>query len=799
MAEQETALVRTARDGYEDFFTEKLWSLLPGVYKDEDLKEGRANPGVLRAIVQVLAAQGAIERRSIDRTWEDAFIEYCDDWAITYIAELLGTRTPSALTRRGRRVSVAKTIFYRRRSGTLTVLETLIKDITGWDGTVVEAFRRIARFRHMLDCDPLRPIGPCTKTPSGGVANIRNARTGFMVEAPFDELHYTPDVRRHEGPGARVRGRIGIPELNVYLYRLRAFDVTDPTPFGLDAQRFLVDPSGRDIPLFRPSLRGEDERVRNEWEVRAPIDCRLFNKARYRVTVAIIDGLTDLAGAPLDPAAKDDLRPFVDIVFESEARLRKTIESLPTSSDFFPVPPPEHPPPDLTPYEQVVELSILPREAKTNLWPGAVAVSWELGPSDKPIIPRAHVIAGHLGDWGASLTLPEDKKLVVDPERGRLWFPPGTGPDPNPPGTVRVELYHYGFLGEIGAGIYDRRTTVVTGPDVNELPDGEVAMDPGPITLDVADLQDAGDTTGVHQINNNKTYEPNGDVVDVVDLTLQARSGKRPYVVRRGDPSDVWTFSSKAASENDPPAEMTLEGLWIGIDDGSDDNDVADLKIEGFWDCITIRHCTLDPGGTRADDAESTIPHVRLLIDGFVERLIIQESIVGSIVVGDNGTLEELTILDSIVVEDPTGTNKALDTLHSRLTVERSTIMGRLDAEGLFATEVLLTGLACVLDSQGGCFRFSAAPFEGSRLPPKFRSHDLGDMPILFMSTRFGDPDFAQLQDVARPREILTGGENGSEIGAFNRLLGPLKLAGLRAKMDEFTPFGRITQFINET
>jgi hypothetical protein len=64
-------------------------------------------------MVQILAHQAAIARRSIDRLWDDQFIELCDDWAVAYIGDLVGTRLVHELNRRGRRVDVVRTIFYR--------------------------------------------------------------------------------------------------------------------------------------------------------------------------------------------------------------------------------------------------------------------------------------------------------------------------------------------------------------------------------------------------------------------------------------------------------------------------------------------------------------------------------------------------------------------------------------------------------------------------------------------------------------------------------------------------------------
>jgi hypothetical protein len=138
-----------ANDQYERFFAEKLWELIPGVYKSEDGLAER--PGTLRAFIELIAEQAALLRRSHDKLWDDAFIDLCDDWAVPYIGDLVATRMVSALNPRGRRVDVAKTIYYRRRKGTPRVLEELIADITGWDGKVVESFRFLMRCQHRLD------------------------------------------------------------------------------------------------------------------------------------------------------------------------------------------------------------------------------------------------------------------------------------------------------------------------------------------------------------------------------------------------------------------------------------------------------------------------------------------------------------------------------------------------------------------------------------------------------------------------------------------------------------------------
>jgi hypothetical protein len=273
MAEDPLAIANPTLDEFERYYAEKLWEWIPPIYRHED---GLAEePHVLRALVEILACQAAVSRRSTDRLWEDAFIHTCDDWAVPYIGALLGTRLVGNLNRRGRRVDVAKTLFYRRRKGTPVVMEALIQDITGWEGAVVESFKRLARTRHRLDPEPDPLAGPITGTPPGGTADFRAARISDIIDGPFDDLAHTPDFRQLRG----FKGRYNIPKLNFHLYRLRVFEMNLATPFDFGAERFLIDPSGRDIPLFRPSRRGPevDWTPVEEWQLPAAILCRLFN------------------------------------------------------------------------------------------------------------------------------------------------------------------------------------------------------------------------------------------------------------------------------------------------------------------------------------------------------------------------------------------------------------------------------------------------------------------------------------------------------------------------------------------
>lgn len=785
---------RIAGDEFERYYAERIWEWIPEIYRHED---GLAtNPGVLRALVEMLACQAAVARRSADRLWEDQFIDFCDDWAVTYIGQLIGTRPIHELNRRGRRVDVAKTLFYRRRKGTPVVLDELIRDITGWDGVLVESFRRLARTRHRLDPRPAELVGSVTSTPPGGFADLRRPRGGDLVGGPFEEYFRTPDFRRLRG----TKGRFNIPKINFHLFRLRAFEVSLATPGDLGSGRFTFDPSGRDIPLFRPSRLTDPESCRPtlEWEIRAPIPCRLLGSASYRLGPD---------AATLDPL----LEPLVGSRFVDEARLRQTLLTLlmPATLDSI--------------IGELLSSSITTDSPKLHLIPEAVSLL--VGEDNgEPAAPHESVVSGNLEDWGASLTLPAGKAVVIDPERGRFLLLEAPGTDER----VFVPRYHYGFSAPIGAGTYDRRRSVVV-EGVTDIFGGAQAgdgaeLEPGPIT------GFALPNDGVHQFVNSKSYVPDaptGSVVDGVDqLRLQARNPERPYLqLRPAEGGDSWTFTALDKPPGfDPEDEssrrlMSLEGLWIGITPTTldaqvlvDPDDVCSpvetlLVLDGVFDRVEIRHCTLDPGGERArvDPLECTpIPFVTIEVRGQVEELVIESCITGPIreATGDTDpcSVARIVLCDSIV-QSPDPSQPAIVTRTGAVHLDRVTVFGDVVVNRLFASEALVQGLVRVTDNQHGCFRFSATDDRPDRrLPPQFESHLVprGIPNHFFVSRRFGDPGYGQLSLTA-PETIVRGAESTSEIGAFSSLFNPIKANDLRIKVNEYMPFGFIAQYVYET
>lgn len=307
-------------DFYAAWYTQKLWGLLPGVYRTMDSPDG-VTPGPLQEFITRLGGQAAALRRSFDRLWENQSIETCDDWVIPYIGDLLATRIVACLPARAQRLDVAKTIYYRRRAGTLGLIEELASDIAGHDARAVEFFRRLGRTRHNFD-PPIGLVpnlsffatpaallagpppdavieglsGPYSRTPAGGFADLRNAYAAGKTQTAFDEFSHTADFRA----GRQSIGWQSISHLGVFVWWLYSYKVAGGTPVEHDAcpGQFTFDPTGREIPLFALAQRSKEDFADNwvapnEWELSVPISQALWKilpVALYPTSLSIAVG-----------------------------------------------------------------------------------------------------------------------------------------------------------------------------------------------------------------------------------------------------------------------------------------------------------------------------------------------------------------------------------------------------------------------------------------------------------------------------------------------------------------------------
>jgi hypothetical protein len=749
----------SARDRYPEYFAERLWDWVPAIYRELDALEGGA---ALRAFLRAVGSQAALARRSQDRLWDDMFVELADDWAVPYIAELVATRLVSALNPRGRRADVAKTIYYRRRKGTLAVLEQLVADISGWDGKVVEEFRRLARMRHGLD-GPAR-TGRVTGTPEGGLADLRSVRGArlAMTGDPFDELHYTPEMRRPQG---RL-GLRGITTLAFHLYRLQSVEFTGVLPRRVrdvagSRDGFTMDPSGRDVPLFAANTPSRDWagwRTADEWALPRAIDCRLLNDVLYETGDAEIAWI--LSGAPIATQADRDkaaasLRRLAGQRFTSRASLVRVLGALPAGA--------------ILTAPGVLAGLVARNCGSAALLPDAAGQAAS-GPPAMQVgflgglpVPRERTRGANLDGWPMPAVAGVD--LLIDPARGRFVFDTGA----RDPLDLRVR-YRAGMAAPIGAGAFGRE------------------IDPTPATVHWQQRSPAPGVpvSGIVQVDDSSTFESPPGQAGVIAATVRAAEGERPYVLLHAD----WTLTAAGANR-----ELVLDGLWIGA------RPAGTLRIAGDFARVTLRYCTLDPGGV--DAAGAALPACVLVVAGSVDELVIERCILPGIRLdGANAGVDLISISDSVVDASQSGSG-GIVAPRSTVHMARCTVIGPaidalcLDVERLDATDTLVAARADVTDLQSGCFRFSARG-PGSRVPHPYESHTLDDLERLFVSRRFGDPAWATLAPRA-PAPLLAGSEEGSEIGAFCGERGPIRFDSLHTKAAEYMPFGRLPAYILET
>ncbi|MGD9535588.1 MAG: hypothetical protein AB7P52_03780 [Alphaproteobacteria bacterium] len=271
---------------------DKLFQLLPVHIRERDEAEG----GPLKALLHLIEQQADAIDGDIRQLQHDAFIETAEPWVIPYIGDLVGTtplfdesrvvdygtamalfddlegpelRAPIAI--RGR-ADVAKTIYYRRRKGTLPMLEELARDVTGWPAHAVEFFELLGWTQWVRN--HLRLHSP--RTP-----DIRSIERMDRLDRAFDEIAHTVDVR----PISQHEGWHNIRNIGFFLWRLGSHRMEAVTARRLGAAgdyRYHFSPLGNSAPLFSRTRReGDEAGLATELHVPAPIrPARFFEDLR---------------------------------------------------------------------------------------------------------------------------------------------------------------------------------------------------------------------------------------------------------------------------------------------------------------------------------------------------------------------------------------------------------------------------------------------------------------------------------------------------------------------------------------
>ena len=262
---------------------DRLYHLLPAIYRMRDAE--KAQGYALRALLRVISTEVNAVEDNIRQLYDDLFIETAQDWVVPYIGDLIGYRpvheagepgdpaTPQARTRNKiliPRREVANTIRYRRRKGTLALLEELAFDVAGWPARAVEFYKLLGWTQNINYLQPAR----------AHLADLRNNDALDLLNGPFDAMAHTVDVRRigsaRNTTNAMVaQGRYNIPSIGVFVWRLKTYSVTQTPAYcaeDVDAHFFTFSALGNDVPLYvKPVRETEPTHIAEEANLPVPI------------------------------------------------------------------------------------------------------------------------------------------------------------------------------------------------------------------------------------------------------------------------------------------------------------------------------------------------------------------------------------------------------------------------------------------------------------------------------------------------------------------------------------------------
>lgn len=227
---------------------EQLWNWLPGVYRARDT-EGR-----LRAFLSLFADELWRLRGNVEQQYADHFIDSAQDWAIAYLADLVGTQVlftghtaelrEMAARNRG---DVKNTLRWRRQKGTLAGLEGVVRDVGGLGVHAVEMFERVAWLQNLAHLKPAASFA----------LDLRQGEAMAKIHTPFSSARALVDLR----PASQRSGWHKVGNVVVFEWPIPSWPLRAVTPKSLGSRRFTFHPLGLDTALHAggatESLRAE--------------------------------------------------------------------------------------------------------------------------------------------------------------------------------------------------------------------------------------------------------------------------------------------------------------------------------------------------------------------------------------------------------------------------------------------------------------------------------------------------------------------------------------------------------------
>jgi len=699
------------------FDADNLYNLLPAIYRIRDAERGEP----LRALLSVIADEAVVLDDNLAQLRDDMFIETCSSWVLPYIGDLIGVEGLPAAGGTGLtpRAELANTIGYRRRKGTAAVIEQLARDVTGWPARAVEFFQLLATTQHMnhVRRENLSFVGV---RDAGRLEYLGTAFERLGGEA---DLPHTADVRRIGG----AHGRYNIPNVGVFVWRLRAYSLTrSPAApaFAGDLSRFTFNPLGLDTQLFTlPESESEIAQVAGPLNVPAGISRRALDRK---------DG---------------GVRRFVDYYGEGLSFL---IERAGAGVHDEP-----------TPFkaEEIVVCDL-----------GDVTDA-----------------GGNVTGW-AYTPLPSTVKVAVDPERGRVAFASDLDKPPlvtfHYGFSANVGGGEYDRVNSIAAELEPLTLVANTfAEEAGTLPTVQAALGALGEEGGAVEIVDNGRYEELEQAGSKQPFT----LSTKHRLELRAGDKRRPVLavtkpveIVGGDESEVSVngllVSGAGLHVGRALRLLRLRHCTIIAGAAADRGDkhppalvvdAADVQVE-IEDCILL-------GGLRVA-ADASVSVRNSVIDSTSEVGVAYASPLAGVRPGGALRVENSTVVGKVFTT-------VLELASNSIFLAR---VGESDDKawrGPVQAEQRQKGCArfsYIPPNSRVPRRYRCQPEAGadaSRIRPTFNS------------LRYGDPDYCQLGSRC-PREIARGADDESEMGVFHDLYQPQREAHLRARLDEYLRFG---------
>jgi hypothetical protein len=821
-----------------------LYERLPEIYRLKDgqlsdvyrTKTGETAPDYqLRDYLALVEEVFGAIHENIESLYHDLFIETCDAWVIPYIGDLLGVSHLSgdAWTLRA---DVADTIALRRRKGTLGAIELLTYNLTEWGVHCVELRENMIWNQHLNHQRPDEGGEPPYSLRSvkretvirGGTVTLRDPAMLELLGTPFDSFAHVADVRPHAVGSIRYN----LPNLAIFLWRLRAYRLEVTKPFALNVPANVGDPGAafkvrfniNPIPpndlsapyVIMPANAPEGQPV------------RLFNTNRFDIFNRSRKGVDSLNLTVTEPRISqlDETPGPIPMARLSE----NAVAGAP--QEYVAV----------EPYTDLTTLDI--SDVGLQLHIPEAQFSGEVWPREIPPSPWK-IRGANLCAWERGLNPPLlDHEIAIDPVAGRIVIGIDDTLKADALEAKLLLTYTYGAAGPVGAH------PITYAPLPAELDAPEAGANFKQVQFSSANpfvLRDA-----LKEIqNNNKPFvieiaDSRTHVLDLTDialsavtineksltslalkasLTIRAADNQRPIIELKHPlgfrPLNVASLTANPREQKAFDAAMEklnvrLEGVQLARTEGFLAGEP--LIARAAVNRLELINCTLDPGGFRKlnGDRAPILPSLKLFEPyGFQKaadetefkqtpEIVISRSITGPLLI-DSGY--SLCLTDSIVdagqgvgnlVEAfaiSSATNPANDWGPPAI-VHGITILGRMRVETIDGAGGIFVHALEVQNTQVGCLKFSY--FSGSpldRLPQNYAcvkgiTAVVGEEArLLFTSEIFGHYAYCQLA-LATDARIRERGPNNDEMGAFGFLRDAHKWLNLQIRYREFMPVG---------